>query len=67
MTNEQANPEQAAYERRMLDLCSIAQLVALTVDPDPESRALTRDERIALAVEYAEAWTKARGFGVSDP
>ncbi len=65
MSDEQAKAEQAAYEMRMLDICSILQLVALTIDTDPESRALSRDERIALATEYAQHWGKARGFDVS--
>jgi hypothetical protein len=58
--------EQAAYVHRMVDMCSILQLFALIIDTDPESRELSRDERIALANEYAENWAKSRGYSV-DP
>lgn len=63
MADEQAHAEQTAYERRMLDLCSIMQLFALLIDNDEESRALTRQERIELANAYAEEWGKSRGYG----
>ena len=56
------NLEQAAHERRMADLCSVFQLFALMIDTDPESRALTMPERVAVANEYAEEWAKSRGY-----
>ena len=62
MSDDQ-NLEQTVYVRRMVDMCSILQLFALTIDADPESRGLSRDERIALANEYAETWAKSRGYG----
>lgn len=63
MTEEQ-NLEQASYVRRMVDMASIMQLFALTIDSDPESRELSRDERIALANDYAICWAKSRGYEV---
>jgi hypothetical protein len=63
MTDEQPL-EQAVYVHRMVDMCSILQLFALIIDTDPESRELSRDERIALANDYAETWAKSRGYEV---
>jgi ATP-dependent RNA circularization protein (DNA/RNA ligase family) len=62
--NDEQQLEQAVYVRRMVDQCSILQLFALTIDTDPESRELSRDERIALANEYAEEWAKSRGYTI---
>jgi hypothetical protein len=61
MSDEQ-NLEQLTYIRRVTDLCSMLQLFALITDSDPDSRKLSRDERIALANEYAENWAKSRGY-----
>jgi hypothetical protein len=54
-------PEQEAYERRMLDLCSLLALHALIIDTDPESRALSIQERVEVAGKYAETWAASRG------
>lgn len=61
MTDE-LQPEQAAYERRMADMCSMLMLLALVIDTDPESRALSPTERIKLANDYARDWAEGRGY-----
>lgn len=67
MTEDVTSLEQAAYERRMADICSIVILHALITDSDAESRALDPTERIRLANEYAREWAASRGHvGQSD-
>jgi hypothetical protein len=55
--------EQMAYERRIMDACSLIALLGLIIDQDPSTRELTMPERISLAEQYAKLWAESRGYG----